>query len=768
MTSFSELLPYPLTTDTTQAMHKTRYLLLSFFAIGFLTQCETPESPDFTLSNKIDAPLIAERSFQFFGGENALIDSSSEDLNNLIVIDGDNFITLSQEENLNFGAIENAIPTIEVAPTAITSEVGEIELSNFSSQNSAGNVGEANFADLTGQSSILQEGDLIPGSSSPSPVNLTLSTDYFVSAQIKEGAVVFYFRNQLGFNLDELSLEIFSDTQSLGTITITNFEHLGFRMEILNLVDESQSTSGIDLRNLNVDIEISWSSQQMQDNPGALIIEDVQGDNLIATQVDAAIPSQEFYTFGNTSFSEDEFLFNDTEHYAEIETGELLINEITNSIDVDIEQFQISFPMLRFPPYTEADSLTIQFSGDTKIERNSTISTTRSISLSDARIYATNNVINYNIFGITENIQQSEGADTRIINATDELNVAVGFIDLAIREAFGIVQNRQVLLNRDVASDGATAELMNDIEAEIITIDGIDEISRRLEGIEFTQASLNLFYQTNLNISTSIIAAFLGIDANGNEFFLTGKPGTQAEVPEGFQTEKLIMNSFPIEKENLIKFDIEGTQSPDEVYSMRFDRKNSNITEFFNRLPVEIRFIGLADINKEGESGRITNPVEFSPTVTIDIPLALRADGATFTDTTSADLGYLPGPDKESRLEEGLINIQYSNGIPLGVNLQLDMLDEAGNTIISLPLTNQMPIEFRAAETGSNGFAQTASEDNAIFSLDRSQLDLLNQTRDVRLNAGLNSYSKQEVRIRNTDSVSVSISGNFVIKNKID
>src|SRR6056297_2174228 len=749
-------------------MKKTRYLLLSLFAIGVFTQCETPESPDFTLSNKIDAPFITESNFQFFGGENALIDTSSEDLNDLLVIDGDNFITISQEETFNFGEIENAIPMIEVAPTAIRSVVGEIELSNFSSQNGSGNMGQAGFEDLTGQPSFLQAGDPIPGAQSPFPVNIELNTDYFVSAQIVNGSIIFEFQNMLGFDLAELSLELFSDMQSLGTLTITGFAHGSSRTDRLTLADRTQNEAGVDLRNINVNVEISWGSQFMQDDPGDLIVKDIQGENLIASQVDAIIPSQEFHTSGSTSFSEEEFLFTEAQHYAEIASGELLVDEIFNSIDVDIDRLQISFPALRVPPYEESDSLVIQFSGDTKIQRNSTTASCRSVPLDDVRIYATNNMIEYNIFAITEDTQQSGGSDSRIINSTDRLNAEVGLSNLAIREVFGIVQNRQVLLNRDVASDGATAELMNDIEAKIITIDGIDEISRRLEGIEFTQASLNVFYQTNLNISTSIIAAFLGIDANGNEFFLTGKPGTQAEVPEGFQTEKLIMNSFPIEKENLIKFDIEGTQSPDEVYSMRFDRKNSNITEFFNRLPVEIRFIGLADINKEGESGRITNPVEFSPTVTIDIPLALRADGATFTDTTSADLGYLPGPDKESRLEEGLINIQYSNGIPLGVNLQLDMLDEAGNTIISLPLTNQMPIEFRAAETGSNGFAQTASEDNAIFSLDRSQLDLLNQTRDVRLNAGLNSYSKQEVRIRNTDSVSVSISGNFVIKNKID
>ena len=749
-------------------MKKTRYLLLSLFAIGVFTQCETPESPDFTLSNKIDAPFITESNFQFFGGENALIDTSSEDLNDLLVIDGDNFITISQEETFNFGAIENAIPMIEVAPTAISSVVGEIELSNFSSQNGSGNMGQAGFEDLTGQPSFLQAGDPIPGAQSPFPVNIELNTDYFVSAQIVNGSIIFEFQNMLGFDLAELSLELFSDTQSLGTLTIASFTHGSSRTERLTLADGSQSGPGVDLRNINVNVEISWGSQFMQDDPGDLIVKDVQGENLIASQVDAIIPSQEFQTSGSTAFSEEEFLFTEAEHYAEIASGELLIEEIINSIDVDIDQLQISFPALRVPPYTESDSLVVQFSGDTKIQRNSTTASSRSVPLDDVRIYATNNMIEYNIFAITEDTQQSGGSDSRIINSTDRLNAEVGLSNLAIREVFGIVQNRQVLLNRDVASDGATAELMNDVEAEVISIDGIDEISRRVEGIEFTQASLNVFYQTNVNISSSVVAAFLGIDANGNEFFLKGEPGTSAEVTAADQTEKLIMNGNPIPKENLIKFDIEGSQSPEDILSMRFDRTNSNITEFFNRLPVEIRFIGLADINKNGDTGRITNPVEFSPSISVDIPLALRADGATFTDTTSADLSDLPGPGDDSMLEEGALRIQYSNGIPLGVTMHLDMLDETGTTITSLPLSGGLPIEFKAARTGTSGFTEAPAEDYTIISLNRDQLNQLNETRNIRLTAGLNSSEAQEVRVRNTDEVSVSISGNFVIRNKIN
>jgi len=377
-------------------------------------------------------------------------------------------------------------------------------------------------------------------------------------------------------------------------------------------------------------------------------------------------------------------------------------------------------------------------------------------------------MIDYNIFAITEDTQASAESDSRLINSTDKLNAEVGLKDLAIREVYGIVQNRRVLLNRDVASDGATAELMNDVEAEVINIDGIDEISRRLEGIEFTQASLNVFYQTNVNISTSVIAAFLGKDANGSEFFLKGEPGTPTEVLNSDQTEKLIQNGSPIAKENLIKFNIEGNQSPEDLLTMRFDRSNSNITEFFNRLPVEIRFIGLADINKDGETGRITNPVEFSPTISLDIPLALRADGATFTDTTAANLNDLPGPGDDSVLEEGALKIHYTNGIPLGVNMRLEMLDETGTSLTSLPLSGGLPIEFKAAQTGINGFTETATEDFTIISLNRDQLNLLNQTRDIRLTAGLSSSGTQEVRIRNTDDVSISITGNFVIRNKIN
>lgn len=749
-------------------MKKTTHLLLSVIVLLVFSQCETPESPDFTLSTNIDTPFISESNFQFFGGENAIIDTSDPDLNDLLSTDGDNFITLSQQETFDFDDIDNAIPTIEVAPTAISSEVGDIELSSFSSQNGGGNVGQAGFEDLTGQPSILQSGDPIPGAQSPFPVNIELSTDYFVSARVTNGAIEFTFENNLGFDLDDLSLELFSGSESLGSVSITAFLHGTTRSESIPVADDTQDASGVELRDINVDVVIAWSNQQLQADPGELIVENVEGRNLIATQVDAIIPSQEFTAAGNTSFSEEEFLFTSSDHYAEVASGELLVDEIINSIDVDIEELRISFPALRRPPYTPADSLVIQFSGASKIERNTITPTSRSVSLEDVRIYATNNTIDYNIYAVTEDTRQSEISESRIINSTDRLNAEVGLSNLVIREVFGVVQNRQVLLNVDVASDGATADIMNDIEAEVIDIDGVDEISRRIQGIEFTRASLDINYQTNVNVSTNIIAAFLGVDANGNEFYLRGTEGTDTEVLETDPTEKLIANGVPIPRENLIKFSIDGSQTPGDTHSMRFDRNNSNITEFFNRLPVSIRFVGVADINQSGETGRISNPVQFFPSISVDIPLALRAENASFTDTTAADLSDLPGPEDDSILEEGSLRIQYLNNIPLGVNLQLEMLDETGSLLTALPLSGDQPIEFRPANTGADGFSSSGTEDYTILTLNREQLDQLNQTRDIRLTAGLSSSGSQEVRIRTTDDVNVSVSGNFVIRNKID
>jgi hypothetical protein len=731
-------------------------------------QCDTPGSPDFTLSSDMDIPLISNSRFQVLGGADALIDTTKEDMENLFSTDGDNFITLSKRENFDFRDLEDAIPAVDTEPALIDSRVGEISLSDFSSQDGNGNLGEAGFSDLTGQPFQLQEGDPLPAAQTPSPVNIDLTTNFFESATITNGGIDITITNELGFDIDLLSLELFSGSNSVGVINFTNLLHNTTGQEFLPIVENSGIDPDVVLSDLNVDVEIEWSTQTMQDDGGSIIVNRFSGNNLTASQVVAAIPSQEFFSSDIANVETDEFIFSQPDHFIEVETGELLISDILNSIDVDIEVLEISFPDILTPPYSPADSLVVRFDGSNSIPGNNTSPVSREISLADTRFFAFNNQVEYNIYALTEDTRAGDGSELRTISEDDQVTANVQINNLQIREVFGQPANRQIVLNEDDPSNGNIIDLSNDAEADSIDIDGISDLSEKLEGIEFTDSNISIEYSTNIDIPVTIIGAFLGMDANGDQFFLSGMDGTNQQVQPSDPTERLYSNGAQIANSDLIKFDLNPSDDPQIISTVTFNKDNSNITEFLNRLPTSIRFIGVADINKNNDVGRLVNPVTFDPEFIVNIPLSFRADQASYTDTTETDLGNLPGPDDDSMIETGSLRIQYQNNIPLGVDLSLNLLDEFDQSITIIPMQSEPAIQFQAAQTGSDGFSNAPSEDVSLISLSRSQLDEINKTRKIRINATLGSTNQSDVKIRDIDDIQFSISGKFSIDTEVN
>jgi len=749
-------------------MKNLKLYYLSAIAVLFFVQCETPDDPNFNLSQQFETPLIAESRFQFLGDQNALIDTTSEDLTGLFSVDGENIITITKQETFDFEDLNDAIPEITVDPTQFDTQVGEIVLTDFSSADENGNLGEANFDNLTGFGVAPQEGDFVPGAQSPFPVSIDLETDFFESATIKQGAIEIVLRNELGLDLDLISVELFSDNNSVGTLTISNFNHLTTRSDQITIVDNPGVDPEVLLTNLNVEVEIAWSGQNLQSDPGSLIVNNVQGDNLVASQVVAQIPSQNFFFSGTTNFDNTEFNFTSPNHYVELQSGTLSIQNILNSIDVEISSLQISFPDIRTAPWSDADSLVITFDGANAILANNTQPVSRSIDLTDTRIFAQNNEVTYNIAAVTEDTQTDPSNSLRTINETDGVSAEVTLENLIIGEAFGVPTAQQALLNEDDPSNGNEIDLLNDNEAEIVEIDGISDISRKVDGIEFTDASLLVDYSLNTDLPVLVIGAFLGIDSNGNRFFLRGLPGTEREVSNSSAADRLRFDGAPIPVENLIQFDLDHPGDPDVVEQIKFDRDNTDINQFFSRLPEEIRFIGIALLNEAEVEGTVRNPISFDPEFRVNVPLSLRADFATFVDTMSQDLSNLPGPDDDSSIEEGTLQIQYSNQIPLGFSLRLDFLDESGNLLTSAPVINDDPLQFNAASIDENGISSSPSNGTSMLSLNRAQLDLLNQTRNIRLSAGVQTTDGQEVTIRDIDDVSISISGRFKILNQLN
>ena len=731
-----------------------------------LIACETPQQPDFTTSQKIEAPLLTNKTLQFLGGGGdveVLIDTTMAEFDSVFTVTQSGpdagFLTISKTESFDFGDLNDAIPEISAEGTEFSAEVGELSLGSFSSGNGA--LGEANFQDLTGLNpAVVPIGTPLFGANSPT-VNIEVSanTDFFSSATIKRGAIEVDLTNDLGFNINQLNLTLKSGDTDVSTTTVTSFNAGTDRTATLSF------NPGDVLSDINIDVSMSWNTQNTSAVPTALIVQAINGVDLVASEVVAALEAQDFSTTSTSSFDATEFQFTSADHYVELASGSIEIAPIVNGLDLTIEELVISFPTIRKEPYGLGDSLVIEYKDATKVLRSAE-SIAQSIDLSGYRLYALNNEVTYTTRAVTENTQDAAPGDqNRVISETMSISSSVAIENLKIAEAFGEVKPQTVLLGDDDPLNGVEIiDIMNDAETELTEIDGLEDLSKQLDGLEFTRAKLSIDYTSNIGIPTTIYAAIMGVDGDGEEFFLTGLNGSDKQVLDSDNITGLLKNGEALGTDQLIKFSLDTPPSGQTLTSsIEFNGDNSTVVDFLNNLPNEIRFIGKAIINEDGEAATIATPLEFSPSFAVDLPLAFQTTtAATFSDTTETDaLENLPNPDDEGGLtiKGGQVIINYENGLPLGFGLDLELLDATNSTITTIPLTNEDPIQLNAAGVDAvTRYVTTPAISSTILSLSKAQFDELHKTKSVVISARLNSSNNEEVKIKTTDYISLSIS----------
>ncbi|HKK25123.1 MAG TPA: hypothetical protein VJ941_05815, partial [Gracilimonas sp.] len=188
-------------------------------------------------------------------------------------------------------------------------------------------------------------------------------------------------------------------------------------------------------------------------------------------------------------------------------------------------------------------------------------------------------------------------------------------------------------------------------------------------------------------------------------------------------------------------------------------------------------FIGKAVVNENNEEGTVTTPIQFDPTINVNIPLAFRTtQAATFTDTTEQDLSDLPSPQNgdDSRLTEGRIIIDYTNGIPLQVDLAVTFMDSLYNPITSIPVSGDDLLLMASGIDPVSQFADSPSTGSMQIVLSENQLEQLYQTRYLELSAWLlttdtnNDGSGNDVKIRTTDSITLSVSADLSIETEVN
>ncbi|MDZ7806609.1 MAG: hypothetical protein U5K71_05800 [Gracilimonas sp.] len=386
------------------------------------------------------------------------------------------------------------------------------------------------------------------------------------------------------------------------------------------------------------------------------------------------------------------------------------------------------------------------------------------------------NQVEYNISALTENTQTGSGSEARVISETDNVTATVSINNLQIAEAFGvIVIQRSYLLGDDDPINGVNElDVYNDMESELIEIDGLSDLSDKLDGIEFTDPTITIDYTTNLGVGATVYGAFLGVNSNDEEVYLTGDAGSEYEVTTPITG--LNANGNALTQSELIKFEIDTNTGKWFHYSL-MNSQTTNVDDFLNNLPDEIRFIGKAVVNESNEAGNVSTPIEFEPTINVNIPLAFRTtQAATFTDTTEQDMGDLPSTQKgdNSRLTEGRIIIDYTNGIPLQVDLEVTFMDSLYNPITSIPISGDEILLMASGIDPGTQFADTPSTGSMQIAFTENQLEQLYQTRYLEISAWLlttdtnNNGSGNDVKIRTTDAITLSVSADLSIETEVN
>lgn len=770
-------------------MRNFKLLLVGISATVLISNCDisTPGKPDFTTSHSVEAPLLLNKTLQFLGGgeggPEALLDTTKSDFDSLFTVtDGgidDGLITLSRTEEFDFGDLNDAIPEIGVDPTSFNSQVGEIEIGSFSSGN--GDLGSVDIEAVTGSDpNIVPAGTpIFAGDNSANPVQINIgeNTDFFVSATIKRGTIDIQINNQLGFDFRVAQVQLIDTVSTTAIGSVAEFSSTNGNQ----LVDGSTEiasvnfTDGDKIQNLGVQITIFWDAFSFPANPGLLAVNSVEGNGLTASEVKAAVTEQDFSTASVTSFDATEFQFTTDDHFVELESGIIELGEIRNSLDLSVETLIISFPGIRASE-NPADSLRIEYSGSTQISRKGS-APAREIDLAGYYIFANGNQINYNIQAVTENTQNAPvGDQTRVINEVDSVSSSVAINNLKIARAFGEIQSQTVLLGDDDPSNGTTllgneiVDAYNETEVSLTEIDGLDDLSSEIDGIEFAGASLSIAYTSNIGVPTTIFAAIVGVDGEGEEIFLTGINGSDKVVSGTDPIDGIYANGVQLRADQLIKFTLDTSPDGSTINSsVTFDGNNTNVLDFLNNLPSEIRFVGKSVINQSNGEATIATPLEFDPSILVDLPIYFSAASASYETTVDGSgLDGLPKEGDDTDVTSGELVITYENGLPLGFNLNFDFMDDLGNSITTVPLPGDDPVQLSAAQVDVNSrFVTTANPGQLIIALNDSQLDVLSRTDSVAVSATLDTFSQEAVKIRDTDSITISISAKASVRTNV-
>ncbi len=480
------------------------------------------------------------------------------------------------------------------------------------------------------------------------------------------------------------------------------------------------------------------------------------------------VPEAEVFTsVGLLEIDVDDVSFESGQEFVELESGTLLIQEITNEMNMDMEILRFSLPGFRVAPYTEADSLVIEFSGTTNNAENlqfsqlSGATTMRDIpiDLSGVRIYPVNNEASYNVFAL------SEAGQPTSLNVADQIIASLAPQSLQVSRVSAIMSPTTIDLTNDANGDGKL-EIMSNLEAEVMDLGSLDALSEYdMDEFQFNGTQFTFNVDTNLGADIIFYAAMAGVKEDGSIIYLSGNNEFGVTIDDTLAS-NFVIDGTPIAPENLIKFTIPGAPSADQVVTqvIEINASNSNIDSFISGLPQEFRYVGKGLV--QGTNGglvELQKPFTIGASISAGIPLSFSGS-LGINEIMEADLSSLEDltdPDAEVQLNEGSLVLEYTTGLPVGVDVSVEFLNDAGQVVATLPDSAGTAMELAAASVNDAGMATSTETGTLEIGVTKDQLRDMSQGTEARLNLQVKTNEGSPATLRATDTIQIRLLGRF-------
>lgn len=406
------------------------------------------------------------------------------------------------------------------------------------------------------------------------------------------------------------------------------------------------------------------------------------------------------------------------------------------------------YPDVRVAPYGKNDRLVIDFvenpcgngpcGSDGAYERSiKEIQDGFDVDLKDARVYPDKPKVDQS-GTITFNIDGKVNPDVEV---EDDDRIALGIstsLDNFEIQEIDVDKAKPFMVTVTPNENGGDIDIASDNEVRTAAFDGFTGITDRVDGLNLADVSFNFQVET-VNLTSTDVQLYAAIQGkNKTDQILLGGTEDQKSTRGAHRNVSSLplsaasftKNGSPLSNESLIKLGVglEDASLRDTVETpLVVDGNNSNVADFVNTLPTEVRLAGQAAINTDGDDLNVRTPIGLDASFTLDVPLQVK-DRFVVRDTINqslSDLNDLTDPEKNVNISTAELQLSYTNGLPLGADVQMTIVDASGSVIETFNDDfDDDDFRIKPAAKDDAGAAARSSSGTFAFNLGATQEDL--------------------------------------------